>query len=314
MQQLLSLIAQHGGVTAPAAHATLCAPDGPFAGTEGRRFAALLHSLAAAHVLEQDPDGTLLLGPLGERTVNHYTFYTAFQTPQEYRLLTDGQQLGTLPIDFPIYPDLLMVFAGQRWRVLHIDHRQHTIDLGRAIAGNPPRFGGTGLTVHDAVRTRMRTVLAGTHVPTFLDDAAADLLAQARRTFRQHRLADRNLLQQGSDTIIVPWAGTTTSHTLALTMNGMGVPCTVDGLALTCPRSSNITVLRALQQVVAQRPVDPVMLATSVELKTENKYDPWLSEDLLNQDYAARRLDTEASQRTARRLLQEACSAAPSPE
>jgi ATP-dependent Lhr-like helicase len=34
---------------------------------------------------------------LGEKIVNHYSFYTVFQTPEEYRLVTDsGQSLGTL--------------------------------------------------------------------------------------------------------------------------------------------------------------------------------------------------------------------------
>ncbi len=67
VQQLLSLIAQHGGVTPQAAHQTLCGPDGPFSGTSPRRFAELLHSLAAERVLEQDSDGTLLLARSGSR-------------------------------------------------------------------------------------------------------------------------------------------------------------------------------------------------------------------------------------------------------
>ncbi len=306
MQQLLSLIAQHGGVTPQAAHQTLCGPDGPFSGTSPRRFAELLHNLAGERVLEQDPDGNLLLGPVGEQTVNHYTFYSAFQTPLEYRLLTAGRQLGTLPIDFPLRPGLLIVFAGQRWRVTGIDPRQRAADLAPAAGGQPPTFSGSGLTVHDTVRARMRTVLASTEVPAYLDPAATDLLSQARQAFQQQRLAQRSVLDLGSSSVIVPLAGTTTSHTLALELQAAGVDVSVDGLALTCHRSSRADVLAALRALVDHGPAHSLVLAAGVQAKGENKYDPWLTEHLLNQDYAARRLDTNASQATAARLLRQA--------
>ncbi len=306
VQQLLSLIAQHGGVTPLAAHRTLCGPDGPFAGTSPRRFAQLLHSLAAERVLEQDPDGTLLFGPVGERTVNHYTFYSAFQTPAEYRLRTARRQLGTLPIDFALRPGLLLVFAGQRWRVTDIDHQQRAVDLVPAAGGRPPSFSGSGRDVHDTVRMHMRTVLASGHVPAFLDPAAIDLLDQARQAFQRQQLAERSVLDLGSGSVIVPWVGTTTSHTLALELQAAGVDVSVDGLALTCPRNTRADVLDALRTLVANGPADPFVLAGQVAAKTENKYEPWLSEHLLCQDYAARRVDTRASHAAATRLLQQA--------
>lgn len=103
VQQLLSLIAQHGGVSAAQAHSLLCTSDGPFGGTDRARFAAVLRSLAAARVIEQASDGTLLLGAVGERTVAHYSFFASFQTGAEYRLVADGKPLGTVPIESPLY-------------------------------------------------------------------------------------------------------------------------------------------------------------------------------------------------------------------
>jgi len=71
IQQLLSAIAQHGGITAAAAYRALCGPGSPFTALTPAQFASLLRDLGAAEVLAQAADGTLLLGPLGERTVNH---------------------------------------------------------------------------------------------------------------------------------------------------------------------------------------------------------------------------------------------------
>ena len=83
VQQLLSLIAQHGGVAPLNAFRALGDADGPFHATSTARFKALLRSLADHEVIEQSTDGTLLLGAVGERTVNHYSFYAAFTSPEE---------------------------------------------------------------------------------------------------------------------------------------------------------------------------------------------------------------------------------------
>ncbi len=159
--------------------------------------------------------------------------------------------------------------------------------------------------MHDTVRARMRTILASTHVPRYLDPAATDLLAEARQAFQRQRLDQHSVLDLGSSSVIVPWVGTTTSHTLALDLQATGIDVSVDGLALTCPHHTRTDVLDALRSLVHRGPADPLELAAHVPIKAENKYDPWLGNHLLNEDYAARRLDTTRSHVTAARLLQD---------
>jgi ATP-dependent Lhr-like helicase len=57
----------------------------------------------------------LLLGSMGETLTSHYSFYAVFQTSEEYRLVADGQQTGTLPVDNMIAPGMLIIFSGRRW-------------------------------------------------------------------------------------------------------------------------------------------------------------------------------------------------------
>ena len=94
IQQLLSAIAQHGGITAAAGYRALCGPGSPFTAVTQAQFGSLLRDLGAKEVLIQAADGTLLLGPLGERTVNHYSFYAAFTAAEEYRLFTGRPPAG----------------------------------------------------------------------------------------------------------------------------------------------------------------------------------------------------------------------------
>ena len=112
IQQLLSAIAQHGGITAAAGYRALCGPGSPFTAVTQAQFGSLLRDLGTREVLTQAADGTLLLGAVGERTVNHYSFYAAFTAAEEYRLFTGGRPLGTMPADLTLYAGALLIFAA----------------------------------------------------------------------------------------------------------------------------------------------------------------------------------------------------------
>ena len=121
-------------------------------------------------------DGLLIHGSRGEKLVNHYDFYSAFVTPDEYRLITSGKPLGALPIVNPVAEGSFLIFAGRRWRVVAVDQEKHVIDLAPAAGGRVPIFNsGARGDVHDHVRAEMRDIYARSDVPSYLDAPAADL-------------------------------------------------------------------------------------------------------------------------------------------
>ncbi len=168
VQQLLSLIAQYGGATATDAWRVLCR-DGAFVAVSADTFAKLLRELGKNDLIVQSSDGTLLLGEKGERIVNHYSFYTAFITPEEYHLVSHGHELGTLPISHPLSNGSYIIFAGQRWRVLSVEVERRIVDLEPSPAGRAPRFTGGGAAVHERIRQEMKTMYESQDVLPFLD-------------------------------------------------------------------------------------------------------------------------------------------------
>lgn len=303
VQQLLSLIAQHGGVRAREAYSVLCGP-GSFSGVTSATFAKLLRSLGAADYLTQTSDGTLLLGPAGERLVNHYSFYAAFATPQEYRLFSAGQSLGTLPVDHPIYEGSLLIFAGQRWRVLSVDESQKVVELVQAAGGRPPRFVGAHALVHDKVREEMLDVYQEESVPSFLEGTARSLLAEARGYFAQYRLAERSLLQFGGDTLLFLWAGDRVLNTVTVALRTRGLDVSQDGLAITVSGISPVELRNQLGAMLADGPPDGVRLAAAVANKEIEKYDGLLKGEPLDAAYAQRNLDPPAAWERLRWALQ----------
>jgi ATP-dependent Lhr-like helicase len=303
IQQLLSAIAQHGGVSAPAAFRSLCGPGSPFTAVTQAQFAALLRGLGDRDVLTQASDGTLLLGPLGERTANHYSFYAAFAAPEEYTLFTSGRLLGAIPADYTLYAGELLIFGGRRWKVTSVDHTHKTIDATPAAGGRPPRFGGSISGVHNQVRAEMRCVLASEEAPPYLSATADSMLAGARAAYGRHRLADRCIIQSGIDTLLIPWTGSRATTTLAAQLTAAGLDACNDGVMLAIARATFGHVRDCLQDIATAGPADPVALAATVANKAAAKYDSWIDDALLAADYARRELDCEGAWRAAKALL-----------
>ena len=290
IQQVLSITAQYGGATAGQLFDVLCA-RGPFDRVGRATFATLLRDLGRHDLVQQQDDGALLPGGEGDRLLNHYSFYASFRTSQDYRLVADGYTLGSLPVDRPILPGTLLIFSGGRWRVLCVDIAQRVIELTAAEAGRPPVFPGCGGEIADEVRRSMRRLYASIGIPRYLDAAARTLLVEGRAAFVDAGHKTLRVFAAGPDAVFFPWRGDRVMNTLAVVLAGQGFRVGQDGLALTVGDCAPDELWRLMRTLAAGPPPDPVWLAGTVRAKVHEKYDRYLSAELLDVAYAARALD-----------------------
>lgn len=294
VQQLLSLIAQNGGITAAQAYQTLCR-EGAFPLISQQQFVDFLRGLGSHELIMQAGDGLLLHGRLGERIVNHYSFYTAFTTPEEYRLVSGDRTLGTLPVDRPLAEGSLLIFGGRRWIVLEIDPRKKIIVLKPAKGGKAPKFGGQSGWVHDRVRQEMFAVYTEATIPIFLDSQAKELLVEARESFQRYGLAEKRLLSQGSSVHLFCWRGDRVMDTLVALLSSKGLKAMNEGVSVVVSQTSADEVRNCLVGLIQEGVPDTYGLARLVANKAIEKYDHFLADELLSADYAASRLDAEGS-------------------
>ena len=292
--QILSVIAEHGGVNAKQLYVTLC-KAGPFRRVDSHLFLRLLTQLGKPDValIEQAPDGDLLLGQQGERLVEHYNFYAVFQTPKEYRIIADGKPLGTLPIITILVPGMTIIFSGRRWRITEIDDKGKVVEVTADRVGRPPSFGGDSGLIHDKVVDKMKKVLSDTHIPAYLDKTAVQLLEDARSEFRRLDFARRSIHKIGKGRyLICTWAGTIKTSTLALTLQSMGYQTeTYDGFLDVNYDKGVLSLEAALKEIACSAQISTEnILSGKTNLMTE-KFHPYLSPDLLLEDTTSRRID-----------------------
>ena len=318
VQQALSMIAQHGGAKNSELHRALCGP-GPFQSVDGPRFARLLRSMTDKGLIVEASDGTLLHGAVGEKFVNHHSFYAAFWTPAEWRLVIDGRTLGTVPINFALALGDQLIFAGTRWTVVDVDEPARVIQLVQSKGGRPPKFGGAALLVADRVRQEMATVYESDEMPAWLDPRARELLAEGRAAWRRLGLKDSTVLEHASGVLLFPWVGDRALHTIALALRRSGMTgVSIWGPALqvegdgrpqgsdkspTGRRRADLAKIgAAVQNILAQPKPDPSDLATAVTNRRIDKWDWVLDRTLSLEAAGARLLDIEVAWRALERI------------
>ncbi len=295
VQQILAVIAQNGGATIGELYELLCSSYAPFTGTSKAEFVELVRHLGEEELLIQDSSGCLLHGRVGEKFVNHYTFYAAFASDEEFRIVSAGRTLGTLPVSQLMSVGQRILFAGRTWRVDQIDEEQKVIVVSRAAGGAPPMFsGGTGRT-HTKVRARMRALLESDDIPSYLDDVAKRFLAEARNNYATRSLATTVVVDQGTEVLLLTWLGDAANEALAALMNQRGFLANAAGPTVEVQKGKHTTedVRAALIDVSRADPPSVDALLSGAKNLLREKWDWALPGSALRRTYASLCLDLD---------------------
>jgi ATP-dependent Lhr-like helicase len=303
VQQTLSVLAQQGGGASAVSLYRLFG-SGPFATVDKAMFIEFLRALHSTNTLEQMADGTLIPAKIGEQLLAHYTFYTAFATPEEYRLIAPGGKLlGTLPVEVPLPPGTYLIYAGRRWCIEAVDDTARVIDVVPARGGRPPLFSGTGSFVDGTIRAAMLAFYKSEEIPPFLDATARTFVQEGRDYFHRSLLATERIIERGADTRVFLWSGDDILQTLRLELLRRGIPSESEEVCLRIENRAPKEVRELLRKIANSPPIDAVTLAKTVPNTRIEKHDRLLSEDLCAREYAARYLRPEATVAHLRHIL-----------
>lgn len=298
VHQVLSFIAGSGGAKATSLYRGLCCP-GPFAQILPSDFATLLKGLAGGEepLLEQAPDGTIMLGSMGERITASRDFYANFQSNEEWRVSNQGRTLGTIPLINAFGVGSIIGFAGRRWRVTAVDDRAKVVEVVAHPAGRIPKFDRiSGEPVHDRLVKEMLRVFAADDVPEYLDATATRCLLEGRTAFRQMGLGSNAFLQGDKDVHVLTWRGSTINSVLSVLLTSTGIACEAFDVGVTVTGASLDDTRDVLASIGECPPI--AELAGFVENLVVDKFDEFVPSELLRQHWVARHahVQTEISE------------------
>lgn len=299
VQQLLSVIAQESGMKIGRLYNLLCGPKAPFPGVSTQEFIDLVRHLGKKKLVIQESSGELLPGSLGEKFINHYQFYAAFTSEEEYRVVAGGRTLGTLPVKFSLRIGERILFGAKTWRVEEVDDQQKIIYVSRTSGGVPPPFSDGAGGIHRVVRDRMRQLYQNASMPSYLDKTAQRFLIEGRRTYTDGDLATANHLPIGRDTLLTTWMSDAGNEALAcfLMRRGFEIGRSDLGVLVIAGKHSVEGIFDALIDAGSEDAPDvDVLLEGALHLEKE-KWDWALPISLLRKTFSSQNLDvTEALQ------------------
>ena len=304
LHQIMALIVERGGIDS-ANLLRVLGGDGPFSKITAATFRELLKGMKATvpPLLEQAPDGTLMLGELGEKITEGYEFFAVFKTSEEFRIIANGRTLGTVSIANSFGPDDYIVFAGQRWKVVAVDDRARTVQVEGAPAGRAPMFGGGELAaLHDRFVSEMRAVYLDMAAPVYLDSIATEHLAEGKKAFRAVGLEQRSVIVDSGYIYLFPWRGTATLDALRLALKNAKLIADQSTVSLSFPFEKREELNAALTELAQTPRIDGMKIAELDENLERSKYDNLIPRPLLQQSAAIDRLNSDAIPSVAKGL------------
>ena len=305
IHQILSFLKQTGGMPAANLYRALC-QRGPFRSVNQSQFAALLRGLAEHELIEQVPQGELILGLLGERITAKFDFYVAFQTADEFVIRCGQEEIGKLPVTvIPPVGESLML-AGKRWQVREIIFDKKLVLVSLSPGKKPTPFPGAAGEIHTRVMREMKKVLLNSDEPAYLDQNSKRLLRAARQTAFIVRLDKTNVVFGRQNIQWFPWVGTRTMRTLSLLARSAKIVHETDLLSITYHLSSPEEFRAHLREITKSQP-DAVALARLMPNKAVEKFDDFAPEQLLDEANARSRLDIPGAVEACATILSGKC-------
>lgn len=291
VQQLLSVIAERGGSSAGTLY-DLLIRNGAFKNVSHETFIGVLRSMGASDLIEQVPEGDLILGLTGENIVHSRDFYSAFASSPEMSVFHKGHQIGTIYAPPGLGADGYLILGGRRWKILSVDDDRMEIVVEPSRGGRIPLFAGGGIIdIHAMVRARMRDVLASDSDPIYLDAGAKNILKISRSFARSSGVLEQTLFKEGDDLYWFTWTSTQINRTLmglGRFMAGMNVRD--EEIALCFEKTEVDSIKRTYLGFLDNCPT-AYQLAERFPSKEFAKYDSYLSEALLAENLAINSLD-----------------------
>jgi ATP-dependent Lhr-like helicase len=289
IHQILSFLKQTGGMPATNLYRALC-QRGPFRSFNQKQFEALLRGLAEHDLIEQAPQGALILGLLGERITAKFDFYVAFQTATEFVIRCGQEEIGKLPETFIPPVGESMMLDGKRWLVTEIIFDKKLVLVVNSPGKKLTRFGSAFGEIHTRVMQEMKKVLIDNDDPAYLDPNSKTLLRAARQTACIVRLDTTDVVFNRQNIQWFPWVGTRAMRTLSLFASSAKIKCDTDKLSITYQLSSPEEFYAHLREITKSN-TDAVALARLMPNKTVEKFDEFAPEQLLDEANAKSRLD-----------------------
>ena len=188
---------------------------------------------------------------------------------------------------------------------MDIDDGKKVIYVTATKGGKPPRFNGSGMSIHDRVRQEMLSIYrngdyrieVGNQKIDFVDNLGRQLFQEGADFFKKANLKDQPVYQSGKHCYIFSWMGDKVVNTLTVLLIRSGFVCSNFAGVIEVQNTYVDDIKNCLIDIVNDVLPDETELARtlSIQQKMIEKYDEYLPEDLLTEGYGRKAFNSTAA-------------------
>ena len=215
-------------------------------------------------------------------------FCTAFSTPSEFLLESEGRIIGKLPLTEPLQKGMRILFAGRSWKVETLDEAEARIGLEPDNEGTPPRFAGASQAVHDRVRATMYELYMSGEEPHCCNHTAKRLFREGRKAFASMNLAKVGMVYERGRVHLFPWRGDRFCRTVAALLRLAGLEANEAAGIIDVPCKSPQEFQTRLRRFLRGGKPSVQALTCGMQDRLQEKFYQLVEPELCDRDNAAR--------------------------
>lgn len=294
--QTLSTIMASGELTPKAlAERVLSLP--PLSKLSREHYRELLVSMINSDYLEMTESRGLIIGLMGERIVNSFKFYAVFKDSEDYTVRCDSEEIGT--ITNPVPKGDRFALAGRVWEVLDVDISRRLIFVKRVDGKMEISWPGDSGEIHTRLLLAMRDVLIGNKDYAYLGDNARERLKKARAVAENAGMNKNTVIFLGGQSyVFFPWLGTRSFRTMKRIMQKYAGELGISDIqsegccyiTFKAKADAGKRFIESLKGIIERDGIDTESLVGEGECPVFDKYDEFITPELLRIAYARDRL------------------------
>ena len=297
--QTLSILAS-GGELKPRALAERILSLPPLSTLEREDYRELLVSMINSDYIEFTEEGGVIVGLAGERIINSYKFYAVFKDSEDYTVRCDSEEIGTITTPPPVGDRFAL--AGRVWEVKELDIPRRLIFV-KAVEGKMEiSWPGDSGEIHTKLILAMRDVLFNGKEYPFLLENARERLSDARKVAKNAKMDENMLVFLGGQSyVLFPWLGTRSFRTLKRFLKKYASELGISDIqsqgccyiTFKAKDDAGKMLLMNIRGILERDGLDTESLVSDGECPVFDKYDDYISPELLRRAYAKDRLRSD---------------------
>lgn len=263
----------------------------PFERISQADYKILLHHMLSSDQLQFSERKGLLIGLEGEKQVNHFEFYSVFETPMVFSVKYKSEEIGTVQVQFPV--GARFALAGRTWEVIDIDKKSQSIFVNtvRGMSTNM-WISPMQCPVHTKLMKKIQDILLCDMNYRYLGDKAVARLQSIRKISKNSEITTEEIVKlSNSSYAVFPWLGTKAMFALSYALdlynckNHIEFDHSFIPICIIVTTEKSLTDIIEILKTIKSKEIDKQLFNVPDDANVGGKFNEFIPQELLRKQY-----------------------------